>query len=189
MKSFQDKLREPLFAHPLLLRAIPSGVRVFGRRKRNLRVPRRWEGDHFWVRFTPKLHHVLIKPIRMLDTLLLSTNEVEAITKESIRSNSKSLQQCMTAVLFPQCSRRSRLSRFPFIFYFALTPLCFRGCWGALALSRNGLIRRLSKIFAAISSKTARCWRCKGDTWSLVWHGVAKATPGVWRLTLDNPYR
>ena len=82
-----------------------AGVRVFGRRKQNLRVLRSWEGDHIWVRFAPKLHHVLIKSIRMLGTLSLSINEVEDITKESIRSNSRSLQQCMAAILFPQSSR------------------------------------------------------------------------------------
>ena len=139
------------------------------------------------MRFIFKFHHVFIKSIRMLNTLLLSINEIEIITKESIRSNSKSLQQCMIAILFSQCSRRSRFSKFSFIFYFALTSLCFRDCWDAL--SWNELIRRLSKIFVVISSKTARCWRCKDDTWSLMWHDVAKATSDVWRLTLDNPYR
>ena len=131
--------------------------------------------------------YVFIKSIRMLDTLLFSINEIETITKKSIRSNSKSLQQCIIAILFSQCSRRSRLSKFSFIFYFALISFCFRDCWNAL--SRNELIRRFSKIFVVISSKTARCWKCKDDTWSLMWHDVAKTTFDVWKLTLDNFYR
>ena len=157
-KSTRNKFWESLFAHPLLLPAIPPGVRVFGRRKQNLRVPRRWGGDHIWVRFTPKLHHVLIKSIRMLDTLSFSTNEIETITKESIRSNPRSLQKCMTAVLFPQSLKSYWILKRSDVMISSIDS------------SSLMMTRRFTKVFVVVLSETARCWRCKDDAWSLVWH-------------------
>ena len=62
------------------------------------------------------VHRLFIKSIFMLDTLSLSINEMKTITKKSIRTNSKSLQQCMIAILLSQNSKSSRYSIF-FSFY------------------------------------------------------------------------
>ena len=108
------------------------------------------------MRFTSKFHHVFIKSIRMLNTLSLSINEIEVITKKSIRSNSKSLQQCMIAILISQNSKSSKSSKFSkslflssnslcafFVCFFALTSLCFRCCW--MILNRNELTVHLTE--------------------------------------------
>ena len=57
---------------------------------------------------------------------------------------------------------------------------CFRKDWNHIEFSRETtpsidssslmMTRRFTKIFVVILSETTRCWRCKDDAWSLMWH-------------------
>ena len=154
----QKKHKKSLFAHFLLLFAIFFEIRIFEKRKQNLRVSKKWKENHIWMRFISKFHYVFIKSIRMLDTLSFSINEIEIITKKSIRSNSKSLQKCMIAILFSQNLKSYWIFK--------------RNDVMISSIDSNSLMmtRRFTKIFVVVLNETARCWKCKNDAWNLMWH-------------------
>ena len=126
-------------------------IRVFGRRKQNLRVSRKWKENHFWVRFASKLHHVLIKSIRMLNTLSLSTYEVETSTKNSIRSNSRFLQQILE--IFESSRATSLWLRFVFV--------VVEMFW--IEMSWLDVLQRYSPSYLVKQ-------HVEDDIWNLMWH-------------------